>query len=145
MNPSHEQVLADIERLVGTEVALDETDTRIAEVLGVPPDYYFAYLLVWGAIEAQAQAIGLTDPHWQRRTSETSGALATVTSLVRCIGRLAATAHGHAEAGRCEDAAGGTARILGAVLQLGQALRDLDAAVAGPPTPTNGMSGVSRG
>jgi hypothetical protein len=37
MNPSHEQVLADIERLVGTEVALDETDTRIAEVLGVPP------------------------------------------------------------------------------------------------------------
>lgn len=57
MDRSHEHVLADIEQVVrASGAALDEADARIAEVLGVPTDYYHAYLLVWGAIEAHAQA-----------------------------------------------------------------------------------------
>lgn len=52
MSPIHHDVLACIEENVTTGGAgMDEIDARIAAELGVPTDYYFAYLLVWAAIE----------------------------------------------------------------------------------------------
>ena len=52
MSPIHHDVLACIEENVTTNGAgMDEIDARIAAELAVPVDYYFAYLLVWSAIE----------------------------------------------------------------------------------------------
>lgn len=49
----HDQTLAAIEqRLLACDTPLDDIDARIAEVLGVPLDYYFAYRLVAGAIDS---------------------------------------------------------------------------------------------
>lgn len=53
MEPTHEQVLAGIADAVQAEADdLDQVDQLIADELGVPASYYFAYLLVWAAIEA---------------------------------------------------------------------------------------------
>lgn len=57
MTASHEQILADLEdQLRSDGVGLADIDARIAQALEVPPDYYFAYLLVWGALEARRAA-----------------------------------------------------------------------------------------
>jgi len=130
MNPSHEQVLADIERLVGTEVALDETDTRIAEVLGVPPDYYFAYLLVWGAIEAHRNSADITDE--SPRLTATEPALDLAASLTDEIGRLAAALHDVSDRRSTPKHA---ARMLGCVLELRQLLRDMHPRHGAPLRP----------
>lgn len=62
MPAGHSDVLADIERRVRTDdPSPDEVDRRIADELGVPLDYYFAYLLVWGAIEAYREARDLAE------------------------------------------------------------------------------------
>jgi hypothetical protein len=57
MTPTHRHTLAALEQQIHSDgVALCDVDTRIAEVLDVPPGYYFAYLLVVGAIEARGAA-----------------------------------------------------------------------------------------
>src|SRR5690606_40615010 len=49
----HDQTLAAIEqRLLACDTPLDDIDARIAVVLGVPLDYYFAYRLLAGAIDS---------------------------------------------------------------------------------------------
>ena len=116
MNRSHEHVLADIEQqALCAGVPPEDVDAAIADVLGVPADYYFAYLLVWGAIEARRHAAGgCCEP------TALDAALDLAASLTDEIGRLAATVHDdHAAAPEC------SARILGCVLELRQLLRDL--------------------
>ncbi|WP_052665093.1 hypothetical protein [Nitriliruptor alkaliphilus] len=59
MTRSHEQILAHLEQVaVGEGVPAADVDRYIADRLQVPLDYYFAYLLVWGAIEAHRAADG---------------------------------------------------------------------------------------
>lgn len=59
MNRSHEQVLVDVEQTVqSTGVTPDEVDAAIAEVLGVPADYYYAYRRV----EVHASGLVRTRP-----------------------------------------------------------------------------------
>jgi hypothetical protein len=116
MNRSHERVLADIEQQVhAAGIPLEDVDAAIADVLGVPADYYFAYLLVWGAIEAHRLAAGDTI---DLTTDEAVVDLAA--SLTDEIGRLAATLHNDHDA--VPEA---SARILGCVLELRQLVRDL--------------------
>ncbi len=53
MTRTHEQILADLEQDArGAGVPTADIDRYIADQLKIPLDYYFAYLLVWGAIEA---------------------------------------------------------------------------------------------
>lgn len=53
MDPTHQDVLAGIEDVVRADADdLSQVDQLIAEELGVPGDYYFAYQLVFSAIEA---------------------------------------------------------------------------------------------
>lgn len=93
MNLRPDEVLADIERRVCTDGAsLDEIDSRIADELGVPADYYFAYLLVWGAVESYREARDLThagcpDTH----SACLEPALEQAQSLARTIGWYAST------------------------------------------------------
>ena len=116
MNRTHEHVLADIEHeVLGNGVAPEDADAAIAEVLGVPADYYFAYLLVWGAIEAHRLAAG---DRIDLTTDEAAVGLAA--SLTDEIGRLAATLHDDPH-----EIPESSARILGCVLELRQLLRDL--------------------
>jgi hypothetical protein len=57
MTIPHDRVLADLEEQIRTAGgAVEDIDERIARALKVPPDYYFAYLLVSGAIEARGTA-----------------------------------------------------------------------------------------
>ncbi|WP_052664846.1 hypothetical protein [Nitriliruptor alkaliphilus] len=63
MTRTHEQILAHLEQAaVGEGVPAADVDRYIADRLQVPLDYYFAYLLVWGAIEAHRAASGLARP-----------------------------------------------------------------------------------
>jgi hypothetical protein len=57
MTRTHEQILAHLEQVaIGEGVPAADVDRYIAEELQVPLDYYFAYLLVWDAIEAHRAA-----------------------------------------------------------------------------------------
>ena len=50
----HDTTLATIEaRPLEVDTPLEDIDARVAEVLGVPVDYYFAYRLVAGAIDSR--------------------------------------------------------------------------------------------
>ena len=131
MNRSHEHVLADIEQQVQESgVAPDDVDAAIADVLGVPADYYFAYLLVWGAIEAHRQAATVANERHYLTTAEP--ALDLAASLTDEIGRLASSLHeGTDGRSRPQD----VARILGCVLQLRQLLRDLHPRPRQPSQP----------
>ena len=121
MNRSHEHVLADIEQKVQADgVPLDEVDAAIADVLGVPADYYFAYLLVWGAIEAYTHLVPTKGDG--RQVTAVEPALDLAASLTDEIGRLAASIHDASERRGTPQRA---ARILGCVLELRQLLRDL--------------------
>ena len=121
MNRSHEHVLADIEqRVLADGVPIDEVDPAIADILGVPADYYFAYLLVWGAIEAHRHSAGARDE--TDRLTATEPVLDLAASLTDEIGRLAASIH---EASDRRSTPKNAARILGCVLELRQLLRDL--------------------
>jgi hypothetical protein len=65
MHLRHEEVLADIERRVrAVGASLEDIDCCNADELGVPADYSFTYLLVWGAIEAYREARDFTHPGW---------------------------------------------------------------------------------
>ena len=146
MNLCHEDVLADIERRVRTNGAsLDEVDCRIADELGVPGDYYFAYLLVWGAIEAYREARDLTEPGWLGGDAASGSALAQAQSAAGTIGWLASTIYEQTASlnGSGGELADHAAKILGAVLQLRQNLRDLDATQE-PPAKGNGRAVQQR-
>lgn len=59
MTRTHEQILADLEQVAIVEgVPATDVDRYIADQLQVPLDYYFAYLLVWGAIEGHRAGNG---------------------------------------------------------------------------------------
>lgn len=59
MTRTHERILADLEQQAVDEgVPTVDIDRYIADRLQVPLDYYFAYLLVWGAIEARCATAG---------------------------------------------------------------------------------------
>ncbi len=111
----HETVLDDLEARLGNAGALDERDTRIAEALEVPAEHFFAYRIVRDALRARAD------------DAAPAASFTRAEALVDSIGWHAATACLVADAagdGRSE-VAGHAARILGAVLELRQLLRDL--------------------
>jgi hypothetical protein len=57
MTRTHEQILAHLEQqAIGAGVPTADIDRYIADQLKIPLDYYFAYLLAWGAIEAHRAA-----------------------------------------------------------------------------------------
>lgn len=130
MTPTHDDVLAEIERQVRTEgTSLDEVDCRIADELGVPHDYYFAYLLVWGAIEAYREARLVADPRFATTADHgPDAALDRSWSLADTIGWLASTTYRQAaDLGPCgKEIAGHAAKTLAALLQLRQHLREID-------------------
>lgn len=133
MNRSHEHVLAHIEQKVqSVGVPPDEVDAAIANVLGVPTDYYFAYLLVWGAIEAHIQLHDLTQRDWLDAATAHESALDHAQSLAGAIGSLASTIYQSTGTlnGQGHGVADHAAKILGAVLRLRQTLRDLEEAPA---------------
>ena len=133
MNRSHEHVLAAIEQSVQSiGVPPDEVDAAIADVLGVPVDYYFAYLLVWGAIEAHSQSYDLTQPDWLDAATAHESVLDHAQSLAGAIGWLASTIYQSTGTlnGQGHGVADHAAKILGAVLRLRQTLRDLEEAPA---------------
>ena len=134
MHLRHEEILADLERRVSSGGAsIDEIDSRIAEELGVPGDYYFAYLLVWGAIEAYGESHDLTQPGFLAGGIPPDSALGQAQSLAAGIGWLASTIYQGTSTlnGQAHGVADHAAKILGAVLRLRQTLRDLEAATAG--------------
>ena len=142
MNRSHERVLADIEQRVQADgVPPDEVDAAIANVLGVPADYYFAYLLVWGAIEAHSQSYDLTQSEWLDGATAHESVLDHAQSLAGAIGWLASTIYQSTGTlnGQGHGVADHAAKILGAVLRLRQTLRDLEEA----PADAGGGSGSS--
>ena len=121
MNRPHEHVLADIEQHVhAAGVPLEDVDSVVAATLGVPVEYYFTYLLVWGAIEAQRHMVHVSDQ--RPEISVTEPGLDLAASLVDEIGRLAASIHDDQDAVRSTSL---SARVLGCVLELRQLLRDL--------------------
>ena len=143
MNLHHEAVLADIERRVRTPGAtLDEVDAAIAAELDVPAECYYAYLLVWGAIEAYRQLRALTDPSWTPPHDASIEGLERCQALMADLGWHGATIYQQAAdleplAGHIADHAG---KVLGAVLQLRQHLRDLQAALPGAADSDGGQA-----
>ena len=119
----------------------DEADAAIANVLGVPADYYFAYLLVWGAIEAHSQSHDLPQPDWLDAATAHESALDHAQSLAAAIGWLASTIYQSTATlnGQGHGVADHAAKILGAVLRLRQTLRDLEEA----PADAGGGNGSS--
>lgn len=134
MNRSHEQVLVGIEQTVqSVSVPPDEIDAAIAEALGVPADYYFAYLLVWGAIEAYGRSHEAAPWDSLHGTARHDSPLDQAQSLADAIGWLASTIYQRTGTlnGQGACVADHAAKILGAVLRLRQTLRDLDESTVG--------------
>jgi hypothetical protein len=146
MQRPHEQILAGIEQVVragGTPV--EHVDARIAEVLGVPTGYYLSYLLVWGTIEAHGQALATHGQVPSTAPDPPSGALAQALWLTRRIAGLAGQAHQQATDAGLPDVGERAAKILGAAMELGQALRDLAAAPDDPAAGTDATHRRERG
>jgi hypothetical protein len=152
MSTCHRQILADIERDVSSAGATaDDIDTRIAAVLDVPADYYFAYLLVWGAIEAYrhdhdtpTDDLDPDRPPADAPPGPAGEAVARAQGLTSSAGWYASTIYQQAASPRCgcRQVADHAARILGVVLQLRQTLRELAALTA--PAAGNGAIGGGR-
>lgn len=141
MNLNHEAVLADIERRVRTPGAtMDEVDAAIAAELDLPADTYYAYLLVWAAIEAYRQQRALTDPSWPGGHGAPTEGVQRCQAAAATIGWHAANSYQQATdlGPLATGIADHASKTLGAVLQLGQHLRDLHAAL---PDPTQDDSG----
>lgn len=126
MNPSHDQVLTVIEQRVAAGADRpDEIDARIAEQLGVPAEYYFAYLLVSGAIERYRERelgrAGLDGP------AAPADAVARAQGLADEIGWQAATIYQDTAGAGHTDVHAAAGRIIAATLHLRAGLDDLDA------------------
>ena len=120
MNRSHEQILAGIEQRVHElGVPLEDVDTAIAAVLGVPTDYYMAYLLVWAAIEAHGHERRSANPGQAAEAVDSQ--LQVAIALIDDIARLSTTVYG------CAPSAAGTfMRLLDLLLELRQVIQDLE-------------------
>lgn len=115
MTPTQDTALDELEARLDDAGTLDDRDARIAEALEVPAEYFFAYRIVRDALRGHAGDMPTATP------------LTRAHALVDSIGWHAATAclaaddtgDGQSEAARH------AARILGAVLELRQLLREL--------------------
>lgn len=115
MTPTQDTALDELEARLDDAGTLDDRDARIAEALEVPAEYFFAYRIVRDALRARADDAAPAAPFTRAQ------------ALVDSIGWHAATACLVADAagdGQSE-VAGHATRILGAVLELRQLLRDL--------------------
>lgn len=75
----HDEILSTIERRgLADGVPVDQLDTHIADVLGVPPDHYAAWQLVRGAIASYAAAHATSD----------DGSFATTPEITTVAGQL---------------------------------------------------------
>ena len=137
MNRSHEQILAGIEqRVTELGVPLEEVDAGIAAMLGVPTDYYMAYLLVWAAIEAHSHERPSVS---SRQAAEAvDSQLQVAIALIDDIARLSTTVYGCTP-----SAAGHFTRLLDLLLELRQVVHDLDP-VADDAPQADGVLPVSR-
>ena len=127
MPADRDDVLARIQQAADTPGAtMEEVDRRVAEELGVALEHYYAYLLVAEMIDAHAVIrmpgqLGLPMVDGRRSTP-----LSRAQTLADAIGWRAATIYQAATAESASDVGDHAARILGALLQLRQNLRDLD-------------------
>ncbi len=154
MTVTHEQLLADIERQVASDGAgPDEIDARIAAELGVPADYYFAYLLVWAAVERHRELLLCqhTDAIESDQLEEAGGTpLQRAQSLADTIGWAASTIYGETAGDGHRQVNTVAAQLIAAALQLRANLRQLDtdrdADLAWEASaPTRGTSGRGVG
>jgi hypothetical protein len=123
MNLTDHEVLAHIEQHVANDLeGPDEIDARIAAELGVPVDYYFAYLLVWGAIECYRERIlpqqGLAMP-------ADSGPLQCAQNLAEEIGWTATTIYQETVGNGHGDVNAAAGRLIAAAMQLSGCLDQL--------------------
>jgi hypothetical protein len=126
MSPIHHDVLACIEENVATSGAsMDQVDERIAAELGVPVDYYFAYLLVWGAIERYRTTVlcQQTLP-----LSDVADPLQWAQALAEEIGWTASTIYQQTVGEGHSDVNGCAGRVIAAALQLRTCLQQVPAA-----------------
>ena len=123
MNLTDQEALAHIERHVTNSVdPPEEIDARIAAELGVPVDYYFAYLLVWEAVEHYRETM-LPPPVVPAEAGPLQWAQALADEIGWTAGRIYQKAAG---SGRCGfNAAAG--RVIAAAMQLRGCLTQLAA------------------
>jgi hypothetical protein len=128
MNTRHREVLADLEsQIVAAGTAMDQVDARIAAALGVPADYYFAYLLVGGALEefrrdGPAVPPGSDDDDPGEVVRRCRQAAEAASTLVSGIYEQAC------QATACVGVADHAAQALGALIRVRRALPDVPVA-----------------
>jgi hypothetical protein len=118
----HHDVLACIEETaVPNDAAMDEVDARIAAELGVPLDYYFAYLVVWNAIEHYRATVLSQEPLPLR---EQPDPLVWAQALADEIGWTASGIY-QQSSGAQADVNASAGRVIAAALQLRSCLRQV--------------------
>lgn len=116
MSPIHHDVLACIEETaVPNDAGMDEVDARIAAELGVPLDYYFAYLVVWNAIEHYRATVLSQQP---LPLCEQPDPLAWAQALADEIGWTASGIYQLTSSGGHTDVNASAGRVIAAALQL---------------------------
>ena len=126
MSPIHHDVVACIEDKVATSgSSMDQIDARIAAELGVPTDYYFAYLLVWGAIERYRATVlcQQTLP-----PADTGDPLEWAQALAEEIGWTASTIYQQTAGAGHTEVNASAGRIIAAALQLRACVRQVTTA-----------------
>ena len=125
MSPINHDVLACIEETVATnDAAMDEIDRRIASELGVPVDYYFAYLVVWNAIEHYRSTVLCQQP---LPLCDRPDPLAWGQALADEIGWAASTIYQQTAGGGHNNVNASAGRVIAAALQLRACLREASA------------------
>ena len=136
MSPIHDDVLACVEEKVATSGAgMDEIDARIAAELDVPVDYYFAYLLVWGAIERYRATVLCQQP---LPLCEAPDPLEWAQALADDIGWTASGIYQQTAGDGHTDVNASAGRVIAAALQLRACLRQVPA-----PEPAGERVGVA--
>lgn len=125
MSPIHHDVLACIQETVVTnEAAMDEIDARIAAELGVPVDYYFAYLVVWNALEHYRATMLCQQPLPLREQPDPLG---WARALADEIGWTASGIYQQTAGSGHTDVNTSAGRVIAATLQLRACLRQVSA------------------
>lgn len=139
MNPMDHDVLACIEEtVVSSDAGIDEIDAGIAAELGVPVDYYFAYLVVWNAIEHYRATVLSQQP---LPLCDQPDPLGWAHALADEIGWTASSIYQQTAGGGHTEVNGSAGRVIAASLQLRACLRQVS---GGEPVEDDQLAAAAR-
>lgn len=128
MNPTHDQLLADLEaRVRRPDLSIDELDGRVAAALGVGVEDYRAYLAVRGALEARKQLMLSAGDASPVRSPSRAEALDRLRRQVEVVAGLVTVLYQRASDAGDRHSVSAAARILGTMPALRYTLATLDA------------------